>query len=180
MRLVTTRLADGHEWLRVADPSWGDALDPEYAAQAGGRWNPPGSFRTLYLNEDLHTARAQISKLLDGSPIEPGDLDPGFDLVVATLPRAQTVADLRDEKGLESVGLPATYPRYGNGRPVKHDACQSVGIDVHDRGLRGVLARSAATSDDSGRELAWFPAQKSSRAKLVRRHSFADWWFDTA
>jgi RES domain-containing protein len=178
MRPVTTQLTDGHEWLRVADPDWQDPLDPTFAAAAGGRWNPPGTFATLYLNEDLHTARAQIANLLEGSPIMPDDLDPGFDLVFATLPRGQTAADLRDEEGLAAVGLPATYPRYANGRPVQHQACQTVGSEVHARGLRGVYARSAATSDGSGRELAWFPARKSSTARLVQRRSFADWWFD--
>lgn len=180
MKPVTTQLIDGHEWLRVADPAWEDALDPEYAARIGGRWNPPGSFPTLYLNEDLHTARAQILKLLEGSPIEPDDLDLGFDLVAAALPRTQTVADLRHEEGLEAMSLPATYPRYTNGRPVQHEVCQPVGSEVHAQGFRGVFARSAATSDGSGRELAWFPARKSSTAKLVRRHSFAEWWFVSA
>ena len=179
MRPVTTQLTDGHEWLRVADPDWEDPPDPDYAARAGGRWNPPASFPTLYLNEDLHTARAQILKLFEGAPIEPDDLDPGFDLVATTVPRSQTVADLRAAAGLEAVGLPAAYPRYANGRPVQHDACQPVGSEVHSQGLRGVLARSAATSDGSGRELAWFPARASSTAKLVERRRFADWWFDS-
>jgi len=179
MRPLTTQLSDGQEWLRVVDPAWENPLDPEFAAQLGGRWNPPGSFSTLYLNEELHTARAQILKLLNGAPIEPDDLDPGFDLVVATLPRAQKVADLRDDEGLEAVDLPTTYPRYANGRPVQHDACQPVGDEVHALGLRGILARSAATVDGSGRELAWFPARKSSTAKLVERRPFAEWWFET-
>lgn len=43
-------------WLRMADPGWKDALDPEYATGAGGRWNQPGSFPTLFLHEGLHTA----------------------------------------------------------------------------------------------------------------------------
>lgn len=178
MRPLTTRLTDGQPWLRVADPYWEDALDPSFAAETGGRWNPPGSFPTLYLNQDLHTARAQIIMLLQGSPIEPDDLDPGFDLVAATLPRAQTVADLRDDAGLDAVGLPATYPRYANGRPVRHEACQPVGAEVRAQGLRGVFARSAATPDGSGRELAWFPARNSSTATPVSKRPFADWWFE--
>lgn len=58
------------------------------------RWNPPSSFPTLYLNGDLHAARAQIDRLLQGQPVDPEDLaDPGFVLVTATLPRGQDVAD---------------------------------------------------------------------------------------
>lgn len=169
-------MPDGHGWLRVADPSWEDPLDPSFAATYGGRWNPPGSFPTLYLNEDLATARAQVTALLRGSPVDPDDLDAGFDLVTATLPRSQEVADAVTDQGLESLGLPDTYPRYRNGRPIRHDVCQPIGGTVKDAGLRGIRARSAATDDGSGRELAWFPARESSRANLMRRLPYREWW----
>jgi hypothetical protein len=169
-------LPDGHHWLRVADPLWADPLDPSFAASHGGRWNPPGSYPTLYLNEDIHTARAQVTALLRGSPVEPDDLDDGFDLVVATLPRSQDVANAIDEAGLAALGLPDTYPRHRNGRPVRHEVCQEIGRVIKDDGLRGVHARSAATEDGSGRELAWFPARESSRASLESRHPFREWW----
>lgn len=143
----------------------------------GGRWNPPGSFPTLYLNEDLATARAQVTRLLEGSSVRPEDLDPGFDLVVATLPRSQVAADAVTDEGLEELGLPATYPRHRNGRPVRPEVCQPIGAEVHRAGLRGVHARSAATGDGSGRELAWYPARETSRARLVARRGFDDWWY---
>jgi hypothetical protein len=170
-------LPEGHSWLRVADPAWTDPLDTSYAASHGGRWNPPGSFPTLYLNEDLTTARAQVNALLMGSPVQPDDLDDGYDLVVATLPRSQEVADAIGDEGLERLDLPDTYPRYRNGKPVRRDVCQPVGQAVKDAGLRGIHARSAAIEDGSGRELAWFPARESSRALLRRRLPFADWWY---
>lgn len=171
-------LPDGHLWLRVADPAWDDPLDPSFAATHGGRWNPPESFPTLYLNEDLHTARAQVLALLRGSPVDPDDLDDGFDLVTATLPRSQEVADAVSDDGLEQLGLPDTYPRYRNGRPVRRDACQPIGASVKQAGLRGIHARSAATEDGSGRELAWFPARETSRATLERRLGYRDWWYN--
>lgn len=180
MNPVTEELPDGHQWLRVADSEWDDALDPTYAATAGGRWNPPGSFPTLYLNEDLATARAQVVALVDGSPVHPEDIDHGFDLVVATLPRSQEVANAHDEEGLERLGLPASYPRYRNGRLVLHDVCQPIGQAVHDAGLRGLRVRSAVVEDGSGRELAWFPARDSSRATLVRRLPYREWWYGMA
>ena len=180
MKPVVTTLEDEHRWLRVADPTWEDPLDPSYAATRGGRWNPPASFPTLYLNEDVRTARGQVLTLLRGSPVTPEDLDPGFDLVVATLPRSQDVADAVGEAGLEALGLPSTYPRHGNGRPVRHDVCQPIGVAVKDAGLRGVHARSAATDDGTGRELAWFPARESSIATLEDRLHFVDWWYRSA
>lgn len=175
--MIHLAIPDGHHWLRVADPDWDDPLDPSYAGEGGGRWNPPGSFPTLYLNEDIATARAQVAKLLAGTPIEPDDLDAGFDLIAATLPRSQIVADASTAEGLDAVGLPATYPRYANGRPVGHDVCQAIGSGAHEAGLRGVYSRSAATDDGSGRELAWFPARETSRASLVGIRSFGDWWY---
>jgi hypothetical protein len=180
LRPVVTRLEDGHRWLRVADPGWEDPLDPTHAARRGGRWNPPDSYPTLYLNEDVDTARGQIVALLRGSPVTPEDLDTGFDLVVATLPRSQDVADAVGDTGLEALGLPVTYPRHGNGKPIRHDVCQPIGQAVKDTGLRGVHARSAANDDGRRRELAWFPARDSSTATLEERLSFGDWWYRSA
>jgi len=73
----------------VADGTWRDPLDPSFAAQRGGRWNPPGSFPSLYLNEDQVTARTNLRAFIAGWPYEPEDLrdDNGPVLVGATLPR---------------------------------------------------------------------------------------------
>jgi len=174
---IIERLRDGHVWLRVADESWHDPLDPSYAGRNGGRWNPPGSFRVLYVNEDLETARAQIRRLLEGQPVYPEDLDPPFVLVAATLPSAQRVADAVTYDGVEALGLPAGYPLGGDGDSIPRSACQPIGAEVEASGLRGVHARSAATPDGSGRELAWFPARMSSRARPVGAPvPFSRWW----
>lgn len=159
----------------MADPAWVDPLDTSFAEAFGGRWNPPGSFPTLYLNEDLPTARGQVGALLAGSPVHPEDLDQGFDLVIATLPRDQDVAEAISKEGLEALGLADTYPRHRNGRPVRHEDCQPIGAAIHGEGLRGVHARSAVL--DGGKELAWFPARRSSRARLEHRLAFRDWWY---
>ncbi|HEY1466234.1 MAG TPA: RES domain-containing protein, partial [Acidimicrobiales bacterium] len=58
--IAVLRIPDDHTWLRVADTTWSDPLDPSWAATFGGRWNAAGSFPVLYVNEDLATARAQI------------------------------------------------------------------------------------------------------------------------
>ncbi|MGI9529016.1 MAG: RES domain-containing protein, partial [Acidimicrobiia bacterium] len=117
MTPITTALPDGHTWLRVAKASWVDPLDTTHAAHSGGRWNPPRSHATLYLNEDVATARSQLPRMLDGFPATPEDLDDEFVLVRATLPSGQVVADAVSDEGLEALGLPGSYPHHANGRP---------------------------------------------------------------
>jgi len=161
-------LPDGRVWLRVADPEWTDPLDDTWAQERGGRWNPPASHRTLYLNADPETARLQIEALLEGSPVDPEDLDDDAYLLVAvTLPRSQTVADGVTDRGLRALGLPATYPVDASGDPVPHAVCRTMGREVKRLGLRGVACRSAASRDGRGTELAWFPATRRSRAHPV-------------
>jgi hypothetical protein len=171
-------LPDGASWYRVAAAAWDDPLDPSFAGRFGGRWNPPDSFPTLYLNGDLGTARAQIERMLDGYPVDPEDLDAQYMLITVALPRTQTAADAVSDEGLERLGLPTTYPM-SKGRMVSRSVCQPVGAAVRLAGLRGVHARSAATADGSGTELAWFPARPSSKPRrLTGDRPFTDWWYD--
>jgi hypothetical protein len=162
----------------VADPDWADPLDSTWAERLGGRWNPPGSFRTLYLNVDPTTARSQLTKLLRGSPVRVEDLDDGaYVLVAATLPRNQTCAEALSDAGLMALGLPASYPLDRRGHTIPRGTCQPVGQEARSRALRGVACRSAATADGHGRELAWFPATTRSHAHLVweRPLELGDW-----
>jgi RES domain len=168
MKPAMVGLPDGRVWLRVADPDWVDPLDPSWAGERGGRWNPPGSFPVLYLNGDVSTARARIERMLAGSPVMMDDLDDdAYVLVDATLPRAQICADAVTSGGLSALGLPDSYPRGSAGEEVARSVCQRIGSAVHALGLRGVWCRSASTADGSGRELAWFPATARSRARGV-------------
>lgn len=113
---------DGRVFLRVAAPEWQDPLDAHPAAAAGGRWNPPASFPTLYLNGDVATARMQLERLVEGTPFTTDDLDDGaYLLVAATLPRNQTCADAVSAAGLRRLGLPESYPLDEAGEPVGHD-----------------------------------------------------------
>ena len=177
--MIAEDLPDGHEWLRICEARWADPLDDTYAQRTGGRWNPPGSWRTLYLNEDLVTARLNLDRFTAGWPYAPEDLRPdtGPHLAVAVLPRSQTAADVHTPKGVAAAGLPATYPLGPGGEVVEHDVCQDVGRRVHDQGLRGVRCRSAQAPHGAGRELAWFPATTRSRARLVRRLPFDEWYW---
>ena len=175
----TEPLADGHRWLRLADPCWADPLDPSYAAEAGGRWNPADSHPTLYLNEDVVTARINLRLFLDGLPYGPEDLLPAAApvLVGARLPRRQQVADIHTPAGVAAAGLPASYPLDASGSLVGHDRCQPVGVQANAAGLRGVHCRSARAPDGAGRELAWFPATARSCAHPDGVEAFEDWFW---
>jgi len=177
--MLVERLADGHRWLRVADPSWDDPLDPTFAQRSGQRWNPPGSFPVLYLNEDIVTARINPRTFLCGKPYGPDDLrdDTAPVLVTATLPRAQRVADVHSAAGVAAVGLPSRYPFDAARRRIGHARCQPIGQAVHDRGLRGIRCRSAQTPFGAGRELAWFPATRASRAHAETVTAFGEWFW---
>ena len=168
MNPTAIRLPDGRAWLRVADATWTDPLDATYARAAGGRWNPPGSFDTLYLNGDVATARLQLERMLVGSPVRSEDLDDdAYVLVAATLPRSQVCAEATTTAGLRALGLAESYPLAEAGDEIGREACQQIGVRVRDSGLRGVWCRSACTPDGAGRELAWFPATWRSRARAI-------------
>jgi hypothetical protein len=177
--LIGERLPDIRTWWRIADRAWRDPLDPAFAAARGGRWNPPASFPTLYLNEDLVTARLNLRAFIEQWPYEPEDLRSatGPVLVAASLPRAQDVADIHSREGVAAAGLPRTYPLGANGALVVRERCQPIGVAAKDQGLRGVRARSARAPDGAGRELAWFPATSRSRAKRRKTLPFEAWYW---
>lgn len=177
-RTCTVTLPERRIWLRVADPLWTNPLDPSFAAEVGGRWNPPGSFPVLYLNAGVSTARLQIDRMVEDQPFTADDLDDdAYLLVAATLPRGQTCADAVSRTGLRSLGLPPSYPLSSEGEPVERGVCQSIGAQVHGRGLRGVWCISAASCTYEGRELAWFPATTRSRARPIwtEGRPFGEW-----
>lgn len=97
--------------------------------------------------------------------------------MVASLPARQRVADALTDRGLAALGLPTTYPLDASGGDVPRTSCQLVGGAVHANHLRGVYCRSAAIRDGSGRELAWYPARPTSRARAAGKPlPFDAWW----
>jgi hypothetical protein len=164
-----------HLWLRVCRPTWVDPFDTGYARRRGGRWTPPGTWPTLYLSRDVATARLQVTRLLEGSPVGADDLtDDAFDLVATRLPRRQVVADVVTRSGVAAARLPAAYPDDGTGKPVTHEQCWSVAEVAHGAGLDGIESRSAASSSGSGRELAWWPRARLPRP-LESRFPYGSW-----
>jgi hypothetical protein len=166
----------GGPYVRVADPEWRDPLSGEHARRRGGRWNPPGSFATVYLNDSVELARAQLRHRLEPRGIRPEDLDPeaGPVLVHTRVPDDEYV-DAVSAQGLAELGLPATYPLDGRGAAVPRSACQPIGQAAWDAGERGVACQSAARSaSPDAEELAFFARR---RLRIGRTERFADWYW---
>ena len=130
--MIAEDLADEHRWLRICEASWDDPLDDTFAQGRGGRWNPAGSWRTLYLNEDRVTARLNLDRFISGWPYEPEDLDArsGPHLVEALLPRSQTVGTCthQPESGPPACRRPTRWTageRSSADAPSQQAACRS-------------------------------------------------------
>ena len=172
MELRRETIPVAHPWWRIADPFWTNPLSPafgRYQGYRGGRWNSPAGFLALYLNEDVVTARLNLRGIIENWPYEPEVLrdDTGPVLVGCTLPRRQVVCGAHSPTGLQSAGLPHTYPLEIDDTPVSDARCQPVGTKAKEAGLRGVRAHSARSPDGAGRDLVWFPATNRSVARRV-------------
>jgi hypothetical protein len=162
----------GGPYLRVADPDWDDPLDGRYAAERGGRWNPPESFPVVYLCLTVAVARANVYRRLEGQPYGPEDLrtESGPVLVRTRVPGDRYLNVITDA-GCRDAGLPKTYPRDSRRRIVTHGRCQPIGQRAWEAGLPGVAARSAWAP---GEELAYFGSRKLRRGAV---RIFDDWFW---
>ena len=177
--MLKEALTNAHVWWRIADPAWLEPLDPSFASRTGGRWNPPDSYPTLYLNEDMVTARLNLRTFIAQWPYEAEDLrdDTGPMLLGVALPRHQRVVDVHSRAGIRAVGLPDTYPLDERGERVPHSDCQSIGQRAKSDRLQGIRARSAQSPEGAGRELAWFPATPRSHARRTLTLAFEAWFW---
>lgn len=159
----------GGRFFRVCDPEWEDSCDATLSARYGGRWNPPHSFPTLYLNADVATARANALRRYEGEAFTLFDLNPTHRPHLQSVDVARcTALDALSDEGLAAVGLPVSYQM-----GVGHEICQPIGVAAHDRGLDGIACRSAAHI--GAEELALFNQQIARKGE---RRVFDDWWND--
>ena len=163
----------GGPYLRVADPNWDDPLDGRYAAERGGRWNPPESFPVVYLTRSVAVARAYVFRKLEGQPYGPEDLSPeaGPVLVRTRVPEDRYVNAITDA-GLRNIGLPTIYPRDSRRRIIPWRRCQPIGLRAWEAGLPGIAARTAAARE--GEELAYFGRRKLRRGAV---RSLDEWFW---
>jgi hypothetical protein len=184
------RIKRGGPYLRVADSDWDDPLDGRYAAERGGRWNPPESFPVVYLCRSIEVARANVFRRLRGQPYGPEDLraEAGPVLVRTRVPEDRYL-NVVTEAGLRDLGLPKTYPLDSRRRLVPHSRCQPIGLRAWEAGLPGIAARSAAVDARVLRggsrgatrfmleELAYFGRRKLRRGAV---RPFEDWFWNAS
>jgi RES domain-containing protein len=103
----------------------------------GGRWNPPESFSTLYLAEEIETVIGEFYRLAQRQGLHPRDFLPR-DLYTFEV-ELEAVLDLRPDAARERVGLSPVELQSDDAR-----ACQAIGEAAHYLGLEGVAAPSAA------------------------------------
>jgi hypothetical protein len=164
-------------YVRVADPAWRRPLDPSFAAAAGGRWNPPGSFPVVYLCATPEVARANVARRFEGLPYGVLDLQPERrPVLVDTDVPSHRAADVVTDAGCQAAGLPRTYPFDARGRRIGWERTQPIGADAWEGGERSIACRSAALPRGTrGEELAWFVRDRASQLRVRRRRAFDAW-----
>ncbi len=171
----------GGTYSRVADPDWDDPLDTDFSIATGGRWNAPGTFPVLYLNETLGAARANVLMRLAEQRrlgITLDMLDPlGLPVLVDVIVSPGTAVDLTSDDGLAAVGLPISYPLDTAGERVDHARFRPVGAAAHEAQHQGIRARCAAPGAARiDLEFAWFRDKGGSAALTGKPRSFRDWF----
>lgn len=134
------------------------------ARSAGGRWNPPESFATLYLAVEPKTAIAEFQRMAARVGRAPADFLPRrlyrYDVQLATLldlrlPHGRAVLNLTDDQLLRD----------------DPSACQAIGDAAQYVGREGIIAPSAT---GSGTVLAVF-FDRLQPDSLVRPRDFEAW-----
>ena len=162
----------------MADPTWLRPLDPLFAAERGGRWNPPGSFPVLYLCATRDVARANVLRRFAGLPYALLDVLPDRRpvLIETDVPERRAV-DVVTDAGCRAAGVPITYPFHRRGGVVAWARTQPIGAVAWHQGEAALAARSAALSKgERGEELAWFVRTKDDRLRVAARRRFDDWF----
>jgi RES domain len=176
VELTETTRAGEH--CRVCDPAWQDPLDTSFSRRRGGRWNPPGRYGALYLNDTVTSARKQVDHRFARHPLGVMMLRPERrpQLAVVMVARCR-VQDCVTDRGLTRAGLPAGYPRHPDGTVVAHEQCWPLADAAHAAELDGVACRSAATAAAADeQELALFERAATAAVTLDDRLAFDAWY----
>lgn len=139
---------DGPAFRETSVQYAGRVLSGEGARRAGGRWNPPESFRTVYASLEVETVVAEFCARVGPSR---DAVEVAADRVMWPLKtRVDNLVDLRPAEHRRLVGLPdpfaLTTPR---------QVSQEIGSAAFYVGYKGLLVPSAA--DPNATNLIVFP-----------------------
>lgn len=112
-------------------------LSGEGARLFGGRWNPPGSFATLYTASDVVTVDAEFDRLLNLSRLPRESIRPRN--LAAIRLRLSRVLDLRDASVRQVLGI-GTEDLTADTSALT----RTLGEAAHDLGFEAIVAPSAA------------------------------------
>lgn len=165
----------GGRYVRVADPDWRRPLDPSFAAERGGRWNPAVSFPVVYLCAGRDVARAVVGGRFAGLPYGILDVVPErLPVLIGSELAEHRAVDVVTDAGCSTVGLPRTYPIDSRRRTIPWRRTQPIGQAIWSAGERSIACRSAALP--TGEELAWFVRSRSDRLRVAARIPFDSWF----
>ena len=133
----------------MADPAWRRPLDPGFAAQRGGRWNPPGSFPVIYLCATRDVARANVLRRFVGLPYGLIDVFPERRpvLIETDVPTDGRSTWCRTRDAGRRV-CPSRTRSTGAGGSWGWGRTQPIGAIAWDQGEVSIAARSAASTKD--------------------------------
>lgn len=115
-------------------------IDPRSGTGArihGGRWNPPGSYATLYFGTDVETVIEEFHRLARRQGLDVGDFVPR-DLCRFHV-HLESILDLTASESRAAVGLSDALLRRDD-----PTYCQAIGEAAHYLGLEGIVVPSAA------------------------------------
>ena len=166
-------LARGGSYYRVCGPDWDDPSDTAFSKVRGGRWNAPGAFGALYLNENLEGARANARRWIElnfGAGTLPEDIAEAFLPDVASFQvEGTSFVDAVTEEGRRALGL---APRYAIGKG--YERCRKIGARLYAAKESGIATRSAIKAQSE--ELVVFDTVVRRIATPGPRRRFADWF----
>ncbi len=163
----------GGTYYRVCGPDWKDPGDTAYSNTSGGRWNAPGSFGVLYLNQNLEGARANAMRFIAqqfGPAVLPEDIEPAYlpDAAAFSIDATEFV-DAVTGAGRSALRLAATYAERTG-----YVQCRRVGTAAYESDEDGIATISAVS--EQSEELAIFDRALARVMHVGRRSHFVDWW----
>jgi RES domain-containing protein len=171
-KLLTRAAAFDGVVFRSTEPTYAtkkDLLTGEGSRLYGGRWNPPGSFATVYAARSDVTAVAESKAHLEYYGFDPADAWPRT--LVAIDIKLARVLDLTAGPVRQALAVSATRMRGDDWRALnrrrrEESLTQAIGRAAYASMLEALLVPAC----DAGTNLVWFPGNLSRTSKATIRN----------